>query len=382
MSGLGLVLSGGAARGAYEAGVLRYLYGELARELGFKPWPSVVSGTSVGALNGTYIAARLDDGVEELAAIYENLRIEDVYRLHGRSLVLSIARAVSTRGTFALLDPSPLYKLVERHFPRRALRKAVEQGDCRTFIVSATELSTGTNTLYVDTCEPRDLAPLPGAVTRFTTIETHHLLASAALPFLFPPIEIDDHWFVDGGLRQNTPLRPVIRAGARHAIVVGVARETPLHVPRAATEVVPSLPYMLGKTLNAALIDPVTRDVHYADQLNAVIAWGREKYGEAFVEGLATDLDLRDVKRMFLVPSEDLGALAADTFRNSPPLASPGVRQMLGVIADRGNQAESDLLSYVFFDKAYTGALVRLGFEDARNQRQALGDFLTAAFDR
>ena len=373
----GLVLAGGAARGAFGVGVLRYIYTVMPKRLGFAPWPQVISGTSVGALNGVFAAARLESTILRIAEVWREMQIEDVYGVRGGSVFRAAKAMFSAADLAGLLDPSPLYALVRREYPGAAIREAIDSGLCHAFIVSATQLHTGYNILFLDTRDQRTrLSPAPGSRVVRTQMLAEHLLASAALPLMFPPVKIKDDLFVDGGLRQNTPLRPLLRAGATRNIIVGahVAKESKGVVPLG--EVVPSLPFLAGKTLNALLLDPVERDLEQSERLNQIVDWGVEQYGPEFAEKLKQSLGFRRVHNLFIRPSHDLGAVASETFRTRPPKTSRQIRWLLSLAADQVNDKDSDLLSYLYFDREYTGTLERLGFEEAQGREEEIARLL------
>lgn len=379
---LGLVLAGGAARGAYTAGVMRFIWGDLAPRLGEDLWPRVVSGTSVGALNGVFVVARDRACLRRLTEIWQELQIAHVYQLHTGGLLGALRSTFGTASRPALLDPSPLYSLVAREFPRHLVREAIDSHAVRAFIVSATQIETGMNALFVETAQQGlDLQTLPGARSVRTRIGEEHLLASAAIPFLFPPVKVGDHFFVDGGLRQNTPLRPVLRAGSTHTLVVGTNLASSSEARHALASPAPTLPFLAGKTLNALMSDPVERDIRQQEEVNQLLLWAGERYGAEFLEGAYRELGWRPVKTLFLSPSEDLGRVANATFAKAPPMVSAQIRWLLGMVADKANadEGESDFLSYLYFDRAFTGQLEALGYEDARRREEELAGFLQDA---
>ena len=381
MSSLGMVLAGGAARGAYEAGVLRFLLTELPKNLGRVPWPEVVTGCSVGALNGVFVAARTQEGVLRLSQMWRNLSIDQVYRLHNNSMIGALRRMIAPKGGASVLDATPLVKLVTRELPVRDLRAAIDSGATRALVVSATSLQTGFNVLFTDSADPGlHLDPLPGTRVRRVRMKPKHLLASAALPLLFPPIVVGGELHVDGGLRQNTPLRPAIHSGADRVLVLGVHLGKEDEAKEATGPIVPSLPFLAGKSLNALLLDPVERDLHLSRRMTEIIAWGRGRYGPDFARAIKEDLGLHEVDVLYLKPSRDLGRLAASAWSEHPPRVTGQLGWLLNSIADRVNAAggESDLLSYLYFDKGFTGELEALGFADARKQEEALVRFLDA----
>ncbi|HHO52397.1 MAG TPA: hypothetical protein ENK18_16380 [Deltaproteobacteria bacterium] len=359
-STLGLVLAGGAARGAYEAGVLRYLFTELPKRIGTPPWPDIVAGTSVGALNGAFVAGRDPAGLRWLSRIYQQLEIPDIYGVSYGDLFRTVRDALRG-GPFALADPAPLRRMVLRSFPRHRIRRAVQE-DGVVWIVGATDLRTGNQVLFIESREPPRWRTRPGVELVHTEVRAVHALASAALPLLFPPIPVGERLLVDGGLRMNTPLRPVIRSGADRVIVISVKRRA--HDQSRPVQV-PSLPFLVGKTLNAMLLDPIEQDLFDAEEINAFIEWGRTRYGPDFEARIRGDLGLRKLEVLFIAPSIDVGELAQEVFRSSPPRVSGAMGVMMQRIAS-GEGADADLLSYIFFDRAYTGALEALGFSDAQ----------------
>ena len=223
---LGLVLAGGAARGAYEAGVLRFIYQSLSRRLGFSPWPSIVGGTSVGALNGVFAVTQKAEYVQRICRMWQEVTIGDVYAFHGGGVLRTVRGMFRAAQLGALLDPAPLYRLVRREFPRAAMRKSIDSGLCRAFIISATRLDNGLNTLFCDSAQAHlPIHPPKGTIVHRCRIDEEHFLASTSLPFFFPPYQIDANYYVDGGLRQNTPLRPVLRCGADRILIIGAGAE-------------------------------------------------------------------------------------------------------------------------------------------------------------
>lgn len=370
MGGLAMVMAGGAARGAYEAGVLRFIYTELADRLGRPPWPDIVSGTSVGALNGSFVVARDREGIEWSADRWRNISIDEVFGLSFTDLY-RIVRAGMGGATFAIADPRPLWRMVARNFPLKAIRKAIEV-DGVTWIVGATDLVTGTQVLFVDRATAPTWRTRPGVVLQPTRIRAIHTLASGALPLLFPPITIAGRLYVDGGLRQNTPLSPVLRAGADRVLVVGVkSREQDL--ARAATP--PNLVFLTGKLLNALLVDPVELDLHEAEEVNQLVRWGVGRFGPQFAEAIEADLGLREAEILFLRPAEDLGQVAAEIYRQHPPNVSGLVGQLLERAASQSGP-DADLLSYIYFDHHYTAVLEDMGFADARRQEETIARLL------
>jgi len=381
---LGLVLSGGASRGAYQAGVLRFIYRQLPRRLGYVPWPHVVSGTSVGALNGMFTVTRSEKYMVYLSRIWRRMRVSDVFRIRPDDVIGALWGRYRGKPGAALLDPAPLEALIRELFPHQETRAAIDSGQVRAFISCATDLADGTNTLFVDTADPTlNLRPLPGSRVVRRDVGPETLLASAAIPFLFPPVKLNKRTYVDGGLRQNTPLRPVLHSGVDRILLIGThaAREHQIRnsADSDAHNVVPTLAFLAGKSLNAIMADPVERDLAMANRMNDFISWGIEQFGAPFEKKCRQDLGLRKVKMQVIRPKLDLGAVANATFRAHPPKDTTSARILLNLMADRANDAggESDLLSYVYFDREFTGRIEAQGYEDARAMEDELLEFFT-----
>jgi NTE family protein len=380
---IGLVLSGGASRGAYQAGVLRFIFRQLPKRLGFVPWPSVVSGTSVGALNGMFTVTRSERYLVYLSRIWRRMRVSDVFTIRPDDVLGALWGRYRGSPGAALLDPTPLENLIRELFPHKETREAVDSGKVRAFITCATDLADGTNTIFLDTADDRlDLNPLPGSRVIRRPASPEALLASAAIPFLFPPVRLGGRTYVDGGLRQNTPLRPVLQTGVDRILLIGTHAEQAnqvRHDPDDNHDVVPTLAFLAGKSLNAIMADPVDRDLVLAERTNRYIDWGVSRFGAEFATQMRNDLGVRKVRILTIRPNLDLGAVANATFRAHPPKDVASVRLLLNLMADRANDAggESDLLSYVYFDREFTGRIEAQGYEDARKMEDELIDFFT-----
>lgn len=399
-SPLALVLSGGGARGAYEVGVLRYVLGELAPRLGPRARPSIFCGTSVGAINACAIAAHYDFpdfAVARLGERWRQLGLNEVFRL-GWGDLTGLARwilgAAREGGPRSLLDAAPLAELVRSAIPWRSLHQGIAEKQVLGVTVSATDIETGHTVVFVETQETallysRDRA-VDWAAVRLTA---QHALASAAIPIIFPTVRVAGRMYSDGSLRQNTPIAPALRLGAGRVLVVGLRTRRVASAPRSgrqdATEqkTFSSPLFLFGKLLDALLLDRVENDLANLRQVNAAltelyrispIAIGQEPLAAALE---AAGGGLRPVSDVFIRPSQDLGALAADV------LAQPGVRARLsgpaGYLLRRLGEAAgggdpSDLLSYLLFDAEYAGALMALGERDAAARKDELEEFLAS----
>src|SRR2546426_10017549 len=282
MARFALIMSGGGARGAYEAGVLSYVLDDLPRRLERPVRFQILTGTSVGAIHACYIAATLGrpHAGRGLIDIWRSLEVRGVYQVGVgdvvgiplRLLGLAGQRTMPAEGAIperltGLLDTLPLERLVRESIPWDDLRRHVDAGEVDAVALAATEISSGKSVVWVDNREGavRRWARDPFVIARPARLRPGHALASAAIPFLFPAPRIDGAYFCDGGLRLNTPLAPALRLGADRLLIVGQQHHP---TPEEETRLAPqreasynSLAFLGGKVLNAPLPDHVDYDV-------------------------------------------------------------------------------------------------------------------------
>ena len=382
------VLSGGGARGAYEVGVLSYIFGELTRLRGGRvPHVDIVCGTSVGAINACYLAAHADDpelGLRRLVKLWDELEIAKVLGFGVRQAI-SIPRLLLGGGSDAagLFDVRPMADLVEREVGWRAVSRNLRRGYMRALSISTTEVSTGRTVIWMQTAPDVALpatAP-PRTLIRSDLIGTKHALASAAIPLLFPPVKLGREYYCDGGLRLNTPIAPALRLGATHVFAVAISREVSGVVTSENGPVNPrplGAAALLGKVLNAFLLDHVINDLDVLARINAIMSDGVRAFGDDFVQKLSAAAkarggeSYRPVQCLALKPTEDIGKMAADyvqrgRFRGAPMIAKQLLRALYV-----GGDTDADLASYLLFDGGFARKLMDLGRADAAARRDEL----------
>jgi NTE family protein len=396
---VGLVLSGGGARGAYEAGVVCHVLEHVLPQLAPGTEFHVVSGTSVGAIHAGYVMASADEPPAErarrLAATWSEMRVADVARIGVRDLVGVPLRALGwTRlvrrppGDEAneviggLVDVGPLERIVNERIPWRGLRANLARG--RALCISCTDVRSGLGTVFLDgpLADPTPWAYDPNATALRAAIGPAHVRASAAIPFLFPAVRVGERFYVDGGLRMNTPLSPALRLGCDRVLVVAVKhrRQPDEALPDFPVESITQPAFLLGKVLDALLLDQLEVELQRLQVLNAVLARGEDAFGPDFLPKINVavrekrGVGYRHVEHAILRPSEDLGGIAAAAYRTGRARGSLGGLPALATrLALRGvPEFEADLLSYLFFDRSFTAELVALGREDARRQEDVL----------
>ncbi len=397
-----LVLSGGGARGAYEAGVLRYLREGLPATMGLRPEDlriDLFCGTSIGAINACFLAANAHEPQTQgakLADVWRSLRLEDVFRWStlGYSSIPSYVfrqlRSLKMRNlswrVSDFLYPEALAKVVHERIDWAQLARNVADGHVEAVTVTATDLGTGRSVVFVQT--PRPLPALsrdPLVEARPGPLGPEHALASGAIPLLFRPVRIGDDWFSDGSIRQNTPLAPAVRLGADRLLVVGLRYQGP-DPHRPSRPDVPSTAAQLGRVLNAMHLDRTDYDLERLRRLNAFLDQGREAFGEDFEERFNAVVSrtlgqpVRRVRDLVIRPSQDIGriarrhAAARAAHARSGTLASRLLRRA-AANAEGSPDGAADLASYLLFDRGYAEDLMALGWADAERQQSALAAF-------
>lgn len=385
------MLSGGGARGAYEAGVLRYLAEHVASQLPGSDPVDAWCGTSAGALNAAWFAGHglVPAAARGLSDLWRGMSINDIYRFDTKTFFttpLKIFRSKAVGLDRSVLDGEGVRRLVHDNFPSDGIRDRILRGELQALVITATEVATGRSVHFLQSADPIAQVPetLLGAdALRSVRLTPDHCLASAAIPFIFPAVQLGDRWFVDGSLRQNTPLRPALYLGAERILVVAVKRSFSTRAEKALSrleEQDANLVFLAGKTLNALMLDPIEQDLYRVEGMNRLFEWGLQTWGDDFMTRLNSDLagvramPYRQVRTLLIRPREDLGQIAAQVMKARPPDANRATRVLLGAVSDQDSE-DADLLSYLLFDGAYTGELERLGWEDARDRADELYTF-------
>jgi NTE family protein len=397
---VGFVLSGGGSRGAYEAGIIHYLRTDLRKRLGRHVPVDIVTGTSVGAINAAFIAATqsdLDSQADQIVSAWRSLRIEELISLRARDvlragrMMLGADPPPPEPGSFrygGLLDTSGLEKFVLRTIPWRGIDRSLRTKSLHAISVSATHVGTGHTVVFLSSAEPvpREWSRDPFVRHRAARIGPRHVLASAAIPLLFPAVKIGEEFFTDGGLRQNTPMSPAIRLGADRLLLVSLrhVKPQPKEIERERTEAYPKPLFLAGKALNALMLDHTEYDLQRMQRINLILEAGHASFGDKFESMMNHELvrlrgaPLRRIHAVHIRPSEDIGALAAQ-FVNAGRMRVTGMiaRKLIHRLAEGEARHESDLLSYLLFDGDFASELIDLGRRDAAKKE----DELVALFD-
>jgi NTE family protein len=382
----GIVLSGGGARGAYEAGVVAGLMEVLKPKRA--PF-DVLCGTSVGALNAAYLASHAhmpDMNAPGLISQWQALDLNrhlkfDIRGVLGRKpakMSMPPSAAAEPRGPRfvgrSMLHTGAIDELVEHAVQWDRLRENVASGTVRALIVAALHITSGKTTLFAEmaggasfkaTRDPRR-TPIVGPIS------AEHILASAAIPLLFPARRVGTEYYCDGAMRYNTPIAPAIRAGAERLVVISLLSETPEElddIPFAQRLAAYQSPvFLIGKVLNALLLDPLNYDLQILDRFNRLIATlevalthdEMMRVNQMLEENRG--LPYRKVDTLVFRPSKDIGRIARA--RSKEIKSSMFSSWLLARTATLGALWESDLLSFILFDKGFAHELIQLGRDD------------------
>ena len=375
---IGLALTSGGARSAYQAGALRAI-AEItqAATLPF----AFLSGVSAGSINSTYLACQAGDFVDatdKLAQLWCNLKPRDVFLTDNLTLTrtsfawlsdLSLGGWLGKGYGKSLLVTSPLAKLLSEKLDFVSLRAHLKSGVVQGVAVTATNYHSGTAVTFFEGHHSIQHWIRSTRIAVRTKLTVEHVMASTAIPIFFPATKINDTYFGDGCVRMNTPLSPVIHMGAEKVLAIGVrherSNERVSDLNQKESPTYPLLAQVAGVLLNAMFLDALEEDFERMTRINQTISLIPEELRAS------NPSKLRIVPVMILRPSRDLGRLVAEVMRGFPF----GVRHLLSGLGAK-DETGWDLLSYLAFDSSYTARLVDLGYEDTMAQREELSKFM------
>jgi len=371
-----LVLPGGGARGAFQVGVLKAV-AELLPRSSRNPFP-IVSGTSAGAVNAVVLATRARkyrSAVAELERVWGHFRCNQVYRTDHLAMLkgsLHWLTALVLGGWLvgmptSLLDNTPLRRLLSRnvHFPR--IRDAIEAGHLDAAAITAAGYASARSVSFFEAERGYPGWERTRRVGQAAELGLEHLMASIAVPYIFPPARIGNEWFGDGAMRQATPLSPAVHLGADRILVIGIRDEMGGAEPDDAGQP-PSFAQIAGYMLDTLFMDGLYSDLERLMRINDLL-------DAAPAEPLHIGGSrMRPIDTMLIVPSEDLRVIA-EKHRAELPFA---IRALLRGVGGR-RPGEDKLLSFLLFEQAYTRELMQLGYRDAMNVKDQLVDFVTGA---
>ena len=387
----GLILTGGGARAAYQVGVLRAVH-RIRQQAGAppgNPYP-VLAGTSAGALNAAALATDADDadaGIAKLVRVWENMHVEQVYRtdsfgvirmgarwLTMMSMGWAIARLRRLRPR-SLLDNAPLHQLLAEMIDLDRIERLVADGHLKALAVSASSYTSGSHVTFYQSEDVHQPWIRSNRIAVQAPLTMAHLLASAAIPFMFPAVTLSlqgaYEWFGDGSMRQTAPISPAIHLGADRILVIGAGRMREPAGPRVmGPSAYPSIAQIGGHALSSIFLDALAVDAERLQRINATLA--------LIPEDVRASAALKPVRLLLISPSERLDDIAArhlDALPNS-------IRALLGGIGvSKGGPGSngSALASYLLFEADYTRELMALGEKDTEARRAEVLQFFDLA---
>ena len=370
-----LILPGAGARGAYQIGVLKAIAGILPER---EPNPfSIICGTSAGAINAAVLAGRASNferAVADMEHVWASFSASQVYRsddwtmlktsLHW--LAAAMFGGLGVRNPSSLLDNAPLRELLTQNVRFDGIRRSIDQGHLDAVAVTASAYSTARSVTFFEGRPELASWTRVRRIGRATRLTVDHLMASSAVPFVFPPVQIGGEFYGDGSMRNRAPLSAAIHLGADRMLVVGVRDERPdAEPPVGSKPQQPTFAHLGGYMLDTLFMDGLYTDLEHLSRMNRVL----EQLGDRKPTGALADL--RPLHTLVIVPRQDLRSLAAEFVHELPR----GVRLLL-----RGLGASShsglQLVSYLLFESGFTRALIDMGYRDAMEMEDELRAFI------
>jgi len=366
----GLVLTGGGARAAYQIGVLKAVR-ELLGAPKANPFP-ILCGTSAGAVNATSLAAQADNfagAVENLVDVWEAMHCEHIYRTDVAHIMRSGARwlasmmLLSRRNPLSLLDNTPLRDTISRLLRFEHIQTHIDAGRLYAVCVTASGYSSGQSVSFYQGRASIESWERRQRIGAAVTLKAEYLLASAALPFIFPAIKVHREYFGDGSMRQIAPVSPALHLGADRVFIVGTGRQDD-DTPRARSSVYPSLAQIAGHALNSIFLDTLMVDLERLERINRTLS---AVPPETLSSGR---IGLRPVKVLFLSPSQSIERIAV-RFLHELPGTVRFILRPTGAL----NRSGSNLASYLLFEEGFCRALIDLGYQDTMGRSDEVRAF-------
>ena len=370
----GLVLSGGGARGAYQAGVLLAAQ-EISQSSGVPLKFDFLSGVSAGAINASSLAANCDDmkqATETLAKLWSTVTFESVFSTDSMTMSkiglqwlkeISIGGITGTTPGRSLLDTTPLRGFIHGNMDYNKVDQNIHNGHLSALCITSIDYAKSATTTFI---QGKDILPSwdkGRKRSERTTITTEHIMASSAIPLLFPPVKIDDRFFGDGAVRNHAPCSPVIYLGAEKLLVIGVRMQSSTaHEQRASNGSAPSVARVVNTILNGVLLDAVEQDVDRLHRLN--------EYALAITPEQQNKISLRPLDYLLISPSADIGEMAVQK-ANKLPRVVRFLMKGLGSLQDA-----SEIISYLLFDPEFCSDLIEIGRQDGLANKEELLRFM------
>ncbi|MBI5006330.1 MAG: patatin-like phospholipase family protein [Nitrosomonadales bacterium] len=371
---IGLILTGGGARAAYQVGVLKAM-AEFMPRRAHSPF-QVICGSSAGALNAVTLAVNARNfrkGVKYLLGIWHNAQVSDIYR----SDVLGVARnsgrwliglilsmlGINRMNRVSLLDNTPLELFLEETLPYEKVQENIDSGMLHALSITASGYGSGHSVTFYQGRE--GIAPWKRTrrLGMESRIGTAHLMASAAIPFIFPAVHIHREYFGDGSVRQIAPISSALHLGADKVMLMGAWHTDDDEGRRNKMDTYPTLAQIAGHALDSIFLDGLEVDIERLQRINETV--------KLIPEELRARADIRHIDFLVITPSQPLEKIA-ERYIEQLPWTIRLLLRTVGVMRGSG----ANLASYLLFDKHYCRALIDLGYQDALKRRDEIVAFL------
>ena len=368
------MLTGGGARAAYQVGVVkavRDILGNPTRN----PFP-ILCGTSAGAINAATLAVFSDNfsrGVANLIEVWEHMHCNHIYRTNAWHIMktgakwLSAMMLLTRRNPVSLLDNTPLKEMLEKTLRFDRIQEHIDSGALYAVCVTVSGYTSGQSVSFFQGGSGLEGWERNQRIGAAVPLKLDLLLASSALPFIFPAVKVHREYFGDGSMRQIAPVSPALHLGADRVLVVGTGRQT-ADEARAGSNVYPSLAQVAGHALNSIFLDSLLVDIERLERINRTLSLiPPERMAESA-------LQLRPVKVLFVSPSQPIERLAA-RFIHELPRSVRFILRPTGAL----NRSGSNLASYLLFEESFCRALIDLGYQDTASREAEVRAFFETA---
>jgi NTE family protein len=370
----GLVLAGGGARAAYQVGALQAIK-EILPDPRVNPF-AIICGTSAGAVNAGALAVRADDfggAVDNLLEVWRNFEPRHVYRADFPGVAANSARwfagflfgAWLKNKRISLLDNRPLEALLARYLDFSRIQSNIEAGALDAVAINCSGYTSGQSVSFFQGAERFEGWKRSQRIGIKTRITVEHLMASSAIPFLFPPYHVNREYFGDGSMRQVAPVSPALHLGSDRVVVVGTARIRNDSPERTRGDLYPTLAQVAGHVMNSIFLDSLAVDLERLERINRTVSCSSP---EALKK---MGLTLHHVDVLVLTPSEPLETIAVRHVR-SLPFSIRFLLRSIGAMRRGG----ANLASYLLFEQGYCRELIQLGYHDTLKRREEVEAFL------
>ena len=370
MSQIALILSGGGARGAYQAGVAQGIY-EVLKSASLPMKIDHFSGVSAGAINATYLASMWNDqenAIKGLVDLWSQLKSSDIYYTDAVNLgriglkwVSELSLGGATGNTFpgrALLETEPLKAFLHERLNTKKVSENLDLNLFRSLIITAVDYADSTAVSFIQTNKDYKPWQKQRRVSEGAKITVDHVLGSSAIPLLFPPRPIENRFFGDGCVRNSHPCAPSIYLGAQKLLIIGVKSRSNKTYEKETNTMgrAPSVARVVNVLLNAVLLDSVEHDVERLIRMNQIVTQASN----------SPNLSYKKLEFVFISPSRDIGALASKHMSKVPRIIRYLIKG-LGTL-DEANE----LVSYLLFESPFCSELIEMGFQDALDSREKI----------